>query len=333
MSNIEARKIPVAILGATGLVGQKAIALLERHPQFYVDEIAASDRRAGQTFGETVDWREMGAIPESVFGKKLKKTNEIESTYVISALPASAAKEIEPFLASKGAFVFSNASSFRMDPEVPILIPEINLDHLSLLEKQKTSGKIITNPNCAATFIALALGPLMNLSEIKEVSAVTMQAISGAGYPGIDSFDILGNIIPYIPNEEEKINRETVKILGDPAKVASFGMTTQVHRVPVLNGHTITLNIHFADQVDLQEVYDCYQSPGLYTLYHEKNRPQPNRDIDPYDQKAHIGQIKHGSRKNIVSLIVMGNNLVRGAAGASLRNLEAVVENWIESPV
>lgn len=331
MSTSELKQIPVAILGATGLVGQKAIALIDRHPQFYICEIAASVKHVGQTYEESVCWYEVDAIPQSIQGLRLKRAKDIESRYVISALPASVAKEVEPFLASRGSFIFTNASAFRLHQDVPILIPEINHEHLRLLAKQKTSGKIITNSNCTTAFIALALGPLMELGAIEHVSVVTMQAISGAGHRGVDGIDIMGNIIPYIEGEEEKITVETLKILGSPDKPASFGITTHVHRVPVLHGHTIALHIHFVDEIDLQKVFDIFlrrneKWPGLYRLYNEKTRPQPNRDIGLYDQSAHIGRIKYGAKKNILGLIVMGNNLVRGAAGASLRNMEIVLD-------
>jgi len=331
MSVVESKKIPVAILGATGLVGQKAIALIDRHPYFYVSEIAASDKRAGQTFERSVCWREVGPIPASVRTLKLKMAQEVESPYVLSALPAAAAREIEPFLALRGSFIFTNASACRLHHDVPILIPEINLDHLAVLERQKTAGKIIANPNCTTTFIALALGPLMELGVIEQVSVVTMQAISGAGYPGIDSLNIMGNIIPHIAGEEEKITAETLKILGSLEEPASFGITTHVHRVPVVHGHTIALHIHYTDEVELQEVRDIYlrrneQWPALYSLHDEVDRPQPALDIGYYDQSAHIGRIKQGAQKNIIGLIVMGDNLVRGAAGASLRNMEATLK-------
>lgn len=331
MKVFESKKIPIALLGATGLVGQKAIALIDRHPLFYVSELAASDKRVDKTFEDSVCWRETGNIPESVRLLKLKAVKEIESPYILSALPADIAKEVEPFLASQGSLIFTNASAFRMHHDVPILIPEINLEHLALLERQKTSGKVIANSNCTTAFITLALGPLMTLGVIEHVSVVTMQAISGAGYPGIDSIDIVGNIIPHIAGEEEKITVETLKILGSIEEPASFGITTHVHRVPVLHGHTIALHIHFADEIDLQDVYDIYLQrnerwPGLYRLYNEVTRPQPARDIGHYDQSVHIGRIKHGARKNIIGLIAMGNNLVRGAAGASLRNMEATLQ-------
>lgn len=296
------KKLPVAILGATGMVGQKVLALLKDHPLFYVSEVSASEKRQGNLYKDPLN---------------------IESKYVISALPASVAKSIELDLAKRGHFVLSNASAHRMDAHVPILIPEINLEHLSLLDMQKTSGKIITNSNCTTAFISLALAPLQKLYPIKAVSAFTMQAVSGAGNRGVSSVEILGNIVPYIEGEEEKIIRETQKILGSPLKAASFEMTVNVNRVPVLDGHTVVLHIHFKSHVDLDAIKACYLS-WPYQLYDQIDRPQPRFDITFDDMRAHIGQIKYGATKQTISLIVMGHNLVRGAAGASLLNLETL---------
>ncbi|MCH9613415.1 MAG: Aspartate-semialdehyde dehydrogenase [Chlamydiia bacterium] len=295
-------KLPIAILGATGMVGQKAIALLENHPLFYVAEMSASKKRVGNVYKDPLD---------------------IQSKHVISALPSDVAHDIEMKLAERGHLVFSNASAFRMNPNVPILIPEINLDHLSLIDGQKTPGKIITNSNCTTAFIALALAPLLKIYPIKEVSAFTMQAISGAGHPGVSSLDILGNIIPHIPSEEEKIVQETHKILGTPTSPATFDLTVNVNRVPIVDGHTIILHIHFDLDVELSAITACYEALP-YKLYDQADRPQPRLDISPFDMRAHIGRIKYGANKKTISLIVMGHNLVRGAAGASLLNLETI---------
>ena len=333
MSANQQDQIPVAVLGATGLVGQKAIALIDRHPSFYISEIAASSSKAGYTFLETTSWKEEGETPKSILPLRLKDAKEIESKYILSALPADVAKEIEPFHANRGAYIFSNASAFRMDPNTPILIPEVNIEHLALLDHQKSQGKIITNSNCAAAFICLALKPLMDLGHIINVSIVTMQAISGAGLFGVDSLDITGNIIPYIKGEEEKIALETQKILGTATNPALFDITVHATRVPILHGHTAVMHIHFDKEIDLKKVKERYLSLNmeehLYHVYQQVDHPQP-RDIRAYDQSVHIGRIKHGPKKNILGLIAMGNNLVRGAAGASLKNMEAVILNKME---
>lgn len=290
---MKSSKIPVAILGATGLVGQKAIELLKTHPDFYVKEECS---------------------------RALLSPLECQSPFVISALPSTVAKTIEPLLAARGQMVFSNTSAHRMDENVPILIPEINLDHLSLLEKQKTPGKIITNSNCTTAFIALALAPLLALSPINHVSAITMQALSGAGYLGPSALSALGNIIPYIPDEETKILQETRKILSKP----NLNMLVHVHRVPVVDGHTIALHIHFDHAIELDQVIAQY-SKEPYVLYHQNDRPQPRLDITPTDMRAHIGRLKTSSDKHTLGLIVMGHNLVRGAAGAALKNMETIL--------
>lgn len=328
MSVSQHGQVPIAILGATGLVGQKAIAMVESHPLFYVSEVSASDAKSGKRLGEFISWKEEGEISQRVSELRLKKAKEIESNYILSALPAYAAKEIEPFHAQRGAFVFSNASAFRMDLNVPILIPEVNMEHLSLLENQNTKGKIITNSNCVVAFICLALKPLMRLGSIKNVSVMTMQAISGAGYLGVDCMDIMNNIIPYIKGEEEKIILETHKILGTATNPATFNMIVHAHRVPIFHGHTAVMHIDFDEEINLKEVRQNYLNLNLnekiYQIYDQLDRPQP-RDIGAYDQRVHIGRIKHGMQKNTIGLIAMGHNLVRGAAGGSLKNMERVV--------
>ncbi|MBP9674828.1 MAG: aspartate-semialdehyde dehydrogenase, partial [Bacteriovoracaceae bacterium] len=232
------QKKPVAILGATGTVGQKMIALLENDPHFYVAEVAASEKSFGKKFSDIVRWREKTLMPKSVGDLTLKDLKEVESNLVVSALPAEIALEIEPFLAEKGKLVFSNASAFRMHEKTPLLIPDINISHLELLKEQKTSGKIITNPNCSTVFLAMGLHPLLKLGNVQHVSVVTLQALSGAGYPGVASLDALNNIVPNIGGEEKKITEEVKKILGTTTTPANFTVTTHVHRVPIHHGHT-----------------------------------------------------------------------------------------------
>ncbi|MCH9634572.1 MAG: Aspartate-semialdehyde dehydrogenase 2 [Chlamydiae bacterium] len=320
-------KVPIGLLGATGVVGQMAIALVEEHPQFYISEISASSARVGKTYKDAATWLLKGKMPLGVENLLFKTPEEFTSTYILSALPSRVAGDIEYKLAQKGHYVFSNASAFRMDPKVPILIPEVNESHLGLLDSQPTSGKIITNSNCVAVFVCLALKPLLKLGTIKQVSVVTLQAISGAGYPGMSGFDIQGNIVPFIPEEENKIREETLKILGSKNTPASFDICAQVHRVPVLHGHTISLHIHFDNEVDREQAICSYHNnKKLYKVHTQQERPQPAKDIEEYDYKAHIGQIKQGTNKKILNLVVMGHNLVRGASGASLLNMEAFMQ-------
>lgn len=326
--------ISVAILGATGVVGQKLIALLQNNPHFEIIELVASDQRQGQIFGQVCDWREpLAPLPEKIAQIKLSSANSLKAEYVLSCLPSEVAIELEPILASSGKIVFSNASAFRMDDMVPLLVPEINADHLSLLTKQQTTGKIITNPNCSATGITLALAPLHKLlGGIEHVSIVTMQSVSGAGYPGVPSLDILGNTIPYIKDEAEKITEETKKILGSATTPASFPVTTHVHRVPVMFGHVATLHVTFKNYIKPEQVVACYNKwnemhPGLFVMHNKPGRPQATKDLLHNDMRVHIGHLRIGDKPNVIGLIALSHNLVRGAAGAVIANMEQYLHN------
>ncbi len=326
-------KIPVAILGATGPVGQKAITLLASHPLFYVAEVAASEGSAGQTYGERVQWRNEIPLPENVAKMTIKPLLGVTSKFIISALPTEIALTTEPELAKKGHIVCSNAAAFRMHAEVPLLIPEVNLSHLSLLSKQNWTGKILTNPNCSTVFLAGALAPLLALGSFEHINVVTLQAISGAGYPGVPSFDILGNIIPHIGGEEDKIRLETKRILGTAENPLQCGITVHVHRVPVLHGHTVAAHVHFSKPVTADDVTQCFnviaeKDPNFIKLHTAHDRPQPLRDLDPHDMRIHVGRIKQGDSPNTIGFISMGHNLVRGAAGAAIAVLDAYVAKF-----
>lgn len=320
--------IPVAILGANGTVGQKAVAMVSNSSHFHIAEVAASAERVGKTYLQEVDWREESPMPVEVKELKFTALENVKSPAVISALPADVALELEPLLARRGIHVFSNASAFRMNSDVPLLIPEINLSHLELLKKQKTSGKIVTNPNCSTVFLVMALNPLRELANIKHLSVTTLQALSGAGFPGVASLDIMGNIIPNIGGEEEKIARESKKILGTPHKEANFTVSVQVNRVPIIHGHTISIHVEFDSPVSPRDVWAAFEKwnikyPNLYCLYEDSFRPRPLRDLHTFDQRAHIGRIQQGGAPNRISLISLGHNLVRGAAGAAILNMKA----------
>jgi len=325
-------KSPVAILGATGPVGQKAITLLENHPLFEVKEVAASEGSVGLRYGDRVQWKNEFPLPETVSNLQIKPLQDIQSKWVISALPADIALSIEPLLASRGHIVCSNASAFRMDPRVPLLIPEVNAAHLSLLSKQPWSGKIITNPNCSTVFVAGALSLLRQLAEIDHVHVVTMQALSGAGYPGVPSFDLLGNVIPHIGGEEEKIRLETKKILGTAETPLSMGVTVHVHRVPVMHGHTAAIHVRFKKSITSQAVLSIFKeaeikNPNFIKVHLNEDRPQPQRDLHPHDMRIHIGRIKQGDAPDVIGFISLGHNLVRGAAGAAI----AILEEYVRS--
>ncbi|CAK8163148.1 Aspartate-semialdehyde dehydrogenase [Candidatus Xenohaliotis californiensis] len=320
--------INVSILGATGIVGQKVIALLSQEPNFHITELIASPKHTGQLFGNVCDWREpIMDLPSDIANIRLVDPYNLQASYNISCLPTEPAQLIEPILAKQGKIVFSNAPSFRMQHNVPLIIPEINKDHLSLLANQTTSGKLITNPNCAATGATLALGPLTNQKEIIHVSIVTLQSISGAGYPGISSIDITGNTIPYIQGEAKKITEEVKKILGTATKPATFPITTHVHRVPVMYGHVATLHITFKDNITPEEAIQSYQDwnqkhPNLFVLHKQNDRPQSIRDLHHDDMRIHIGSLCQGGQLNILGLTTLSHNLVRGAAGAVIANIK-----------
>ncbi|HEX5548571.1 MAG TPA: aspartate-semialdehyde dehydrogenase, partial [Ktedonobacterales bacterium] len=251
-----ADRIPVVVLGATGLVGQRLVAMLARHPWFRLAGVAASERHAGRQYGEVVQWRIEGEAPPEAAALRLARPTPDDcppAALVFSALPALEAEAVEPAFARAGAFVSSNASAFRMQPDVPLVIPEINPDHLSALAGQRASrqwsGALVTNPNCSTIGLALALAPLARFG-IAQVMVTTLQAASGAGYPGVASLDLIDNVIPFIAGEEEKIETETRKILGvwqDGAFVdAPIRLSAQTTRVPVREGHLASVSVKFA---------------------------------------------------------------------------------------
>ncbi len=324
-------RIPVAILGATGPVGQKVISMLQDHPRFRVAELAASDARVGKKYGEIVAWKNEYPLSPEVAALEMRPLLEVQSHCVISALPAEVAREVEPALAGRGHLVSSNASAFRMQEDVPLLVPELNSAHLSLLNRQKTQGRIVTNPNCSTVFLVSALAPLLELGTLQHVSVVTMQALSGAGYPGVPSFDILGNLIPHIGGEEAKIQEETKRILGSPDRAATFGVTVHVHRVPVLHGHTVAAHLTFKEEVSIENARASYarwqeRFPGLFEIHTAPDRPQPARDLHPHDMRVHVGRLKQGDNAHTLGLVALGHNLVRGAAGAAIANLESTLD-------
>jgi aspartate-semialdehyde dehydrogenase len=324
------QKTSVAILGATGPVGQKVISMLEQSGRFVVTEVAASDQNVGRAYGDCAKWKNEFPLTSRVAALRLISCEAVTSRLVISALPTEQALVLEPLLASRGHLVFSNAAAFRMDPSVPLLIPEVNGSHLELLSSQKTSGRLVTNPNCSTVFLASALAPLMGIARIEDVSVVTMQALSGAGYPGVSSFDLLGNVIPHIDGEENKIREEVKRILGSASAPADFKVTVHVHRVPVLHGHTVAAHVRFAREVSVEEALTAFNAyaerfPGFLELHTAEDRPQPARDLHPHDNRVHVGRIKQDDCKSTIGFISMGHNLVRGAAGAAIANMEATL--------
>src|SRR5208337_4419988 len=257
------QKIPVGILGATGVVGQRFIQMLEDHPWFEVAWLAASDRSEGKSYEEAVRWRLKTPIPERVAKMPVSPAGPDGAPRVIfAALDAGIARELEPKFASAGCAVVSNSSAFRMQADVPLVIPEVNPDHLALIEQQswrkKSGGYIVTNPNCSAIGLVVALAPLHQKFGVESLFVTTMQAVSGAGYPGVASLDILGNVIPYIAKEEEKMEEETKKLLGQLAgeriEPATFSMTAHCNRVAVEDGHTESVSVKLKQKVDAEAV-------------------------------------------------------------------------------
>jgi aspartate-semialdehyde dehydrogenase len=297
-----AQKIPVGLLGATGAVGQRFVESLADHPWFELAAVAASDRSKGKAYAEAARWRLTSALPERVAAMTVAGvTDELPCAIVFSALDAATARDAEPECARRGMLVFSNASAHRMDADVPLLIPEINPEALGLVARQQKErgwkGAIITNANCSTIFLAIALAPLHAAFGVERVFVATMQAVSGAGYPGVPSLDILGNVIPDIPEEGAKIEREVARILGrmrDGAVVpAPFTISAMTYRVAVEDGHTESVSAGFSRRASASEVESAWRefrgpaqvaalpsAPKLPIHYlSEPQRPQPRRDV------------------------------------------------------
>jgi aspartate-semialdehyde dehydrogenase len=343
-------RIPVAILGATGSVGQRFIQLLEGHPWFAVAELVASDRSAGREYAEACDWRVSGSMPDSVKGIRVRGLEEdLSSPVVFSSLPGGIALEIENRHASQGKQVFTNASDNRMVEDVPLVIPEVNPEHLGLIETQRKNrgwdnGLIVANPNCSTIHLVLALKPLQDRFGIESMIATTLQATSGAGYPGVPSLDMLDNVVPYIGSEEEKIETETLKLfgtLGDgEIDFASMGISAQCTRVPVRDGHTEAVSIKFRDHAGVDDVLEAFRSfrarpqeLGLpfapanpVVVRDEQDRPQPVLDRDLENGMASVvGRVRECPVFD-VKFVLLGHNTIRGAAGASILNAELLRE-------
>ncbi|HKF43491.1 MAG TPA: aspartate-semialdehyde dehydrogenase [Thermoanaerobaculia bacterium] len=339
------KRVPVGILGATGTVGQRFVERLADHPWFEIAAVAASDRSRGKSYAEASRWRLPSRLPDSVASMTVAAvTDELPCAIVFSALDSAVAREVEPQCARRGMLVFSNASSHRMDEDVPLLIPEVNPDSIALLPKQRRQrgwrGAIVTNSNCSTMFLAIALAPLHREFGVEKCFVSTMQAVSGAGYPGVPSLDILGNVIPDIPEEGEKLEREVVKILGrtegDRVVAADFPVSAMTYRVAVEDGHTESVSVALTKKPgaeDLEEAWREFRGDsevaGLPSAPErpihylpETQRPQPRRDVDTERGMATlVGGLKP-CRIFDWKFTVLGHNTVRGAAGASVLNAE-----------
>jgi len=338
-------KIPVGVLGATGAVGQKFIKLLEDHPWFEVTEVAASERTSGKLYGEAVSWKQVTPVPEGVRDLEVRPcTPDLKCRIVFSGLDAAVAGQIEEDFARAGYFVLSNSKNHRLDEDVPLVIPEVNPEHMGLIPVQrrnrKSTGCMVTNANCTTMFLAMALGPIHKAFTIEKVFMVSMQAVSGAGYPGVPSLDILGNVIPFISGEEEKVEIETRKILGTfngkTIDLAGFPVSAQCNRVAVEDGHTESVSIKLARKTTVEDLADFLrnysgvpqklQLPSApeqpFIVMEAKDRPQPRFDVNRSRGMATlVGRIRPCSILDF-KFTLMGHNTVRGAAGASILNAE-----------
>lgn len=340
-------KIKVGILGCTGAVGQKLISLLEGHPYFVISEIAASENSAGRKYDERVSWRETKAIPENVKEMVIKECRAgLDARILFSGLDAKIAGDTETEMAKAGYIVISNSRNHRMDEDVPLMIPEINSDHFELTQIQKkrwgSGGFIVTNPNCSVVALAIALFPIYKKYGLKKVITMTMQSVSGAGYPGVPSMDIIGNVIPHIGGgEEEKIETEALKILGEinggKIKNADFKVSAMCNRVPVINGHTLAVSVETEKKAGKEEIINSFgevkvlnlpSSPSRVITYTEDEyRPQPILDAEnDKGMTVTIGNLRKCSVLDW-KFTVLGHNTIRGAAGAAILNGEWMAEN------
>ena len=341
--------LEVGILGATGVVGQQFVARLARHPWFTPAWLAASERSEGRAYGSVAPWKLSVPIPDDLASRQVDACVPGRGPRVVfSALDASVAGDIEQAFAAAGHFVVSNARNYRMDPLVPLLIPEVNADHLRLLPEQQQAktwkGGIVTNPNCSTIVLAMALAPLRRF-DIESVFVSTMQAVSGAGYPGVPSLDILGNVVPFISGEEEKMESETLKILGADGGRTPYAATISAHtnRVAVIDGHIMTVSVALARRPSQEEILDAFRqfrgrpqelalptapNPPIVVAL-EPNRPQPRLDADRGDGMAiTVGRVRP-CKLTHTKFVALGHNTVRGAAGAAILNAELMLAEGV----
>ncbi len=343
------KKIPVAILGATGAVGQRFIQLLENHPWFEITAITGSKRTSGGKFSQVCQWVLDGDPPENICEMNVQDSEpNLPAKLVFSALPSHVANEVEPTFARSGYIVCSNASAHRQNPDVPLIIPDVNADHLALItnqrERKNWSGLIVTSPNCTTSGLAMILKPLDQAFGLRQVMVTTMQAVSGAGYPGVSYMDIAGNIIPHIEGEEEKIINETCLLLGtlreDQRVPAEIDISVQANRVPVMDGHTLSMAMKFERKptpkectqvlVDFQGPKDVVDLPSaprrILYVRSQLTRPQPRRDSNiDNGMSVNVGRIQNCSVLDL-RLVGVVHNTLRGAAGGSILNAELLME-------
>lgn len=340
------KKIPVAILGATGSVGQRFIALLDQHPWFEIAALTASERSAGRPYGDAVQWMQETPLPESVAAMEVLPTRPtLPCRLVFSALDTRTATAVEGPMAEAGHFVVSNASSHRMDPEVPLIVPEVNADHIELVRHQTwaNDGALVTNPNCSTIGLVLALKPLVDAFGVEQVNVVTLQALSGAGIPGVPSMAVIDNLVPYIGNEEDKLETEPMKILGrlesEGITHADINLSAQCNRVPVLDGHTECVSVLLAQRAGEDEVRAAFeqftaepqrlnlpsapQRPIHLTTAADRPQPRLDRGRDG-GMAVTVGRLRPCSLFDF-KFVALSHNTLRGAAGGSILVAELAV--------
>jgi aspartate-semialdehyde dehydrogenase len=347
------KRIKAAILGATGAVGQRFVQLLDGHPWFEVTALTGSDRTVGGAYGEGVRWVLPGSPPAYVRDMIVLPTAPgFEAQIAFSALPTDNAREAEPVLAQAGYVVCSNASVHRMWPDVPLLIPEVNADHTGLIEIQRRvrgwSGALVCNPNCTSTGLTIALKALHAAFGVEGGVFVSLQAVSGAGYPGVSSLDILDNVVPYIGGEEEKFESEPRKMLGrwagDQVEVLPATFSAHCNRVPVLDGHLVTATLKLGRRAGIDEAvaalsdYEGHAAARhlpsapehVIEVRHEADRPQPRRDRDAgRGMTTVVGRVRPDPLMDL-RLAVLSHNTIRGAAGGAILNAELLVQQgWV----
>ena len=334
----------VGILGATGMVGQRYIQLLERHPWFQITWLAASDRSSGKAYGEAAKWRLDTPLPERIANMTVSPAEtEGAPKIIFSSIDSPIARELEPRFAAAGCAVISNSSAFRMAPNVPLVLPEVNADHLHLIEEQswrkESGGYIVTNSNCTVMGPVLALKPIVDRFGIEQIFATSMQAVSGAGYPGVASMDIMDNVVPYIANEEEKMEEELLKLLGKldghVVKPLAARMSASCNRVPVVDGHTVSVSIKLVKPATREEILAAWAEfrplagQELPTAPDQPVQwaPQPDRPQPRLDRNRGNGMAVTVGRLRPCGVLdwkftVLSHNTIRGAAGATILNAE-----------
>lgn len=345
-------KRKVAILGATGTVGQRFVQLLDDHPWFQVTALTGSNRSANTIYGESCNWVLPGDMPNWAREMTVSETAPgLDAEIVFSALPSRQAKELEPAFAKAGHQVFSNASPHRTWDDVPLIIPEVNADHANLVlaqrEKRGWSGCLVTSCNCTSTGLTVSLKPLLDSFGIKQVFVVSLQALSGAGYPGVSSLDILGNVVPYIGGEEEKVETEPLKMLGklneDRIAFADFSVSAHTNRVPVIDGHLVCVSVSLERDTAPEQAIAAWESftpPDIVSslpsspkktiiVRPEPDRPQPRRDRNTgQGMTTVVGRVRPDSIFDL-RYVALSHNTLKGAAGGSLQNAELLVAQKI----